>query len=230
MSTRQSMFLVLGACVALGWVSVAAAQGFPATGQTTCYDNSGSVIPCAGTGQDGEIQAGATLRYQDNGNGTILDRNTGLVWEKKSDDGGIHDQDDSYPWDEAFDYVDALNNICANDETVDCSVDADCAGVGGGCGFAGERDWRLPNAKEIQSIMNYEVFAPSVSSAFNNNCTAGATVLTGSCTATSLTWTSTTFARNPSSAWDGFFRGGFVTASPKNNLLRVRAVRAGFSP
>ena len=30
----------------------------PQTGQTTCYDASGTVISCTGTGQDGEFQAG----------------------------------------------------------------------------------------------------------------------------------------------------------------------------
>src|SRR5438034_4557408 len=29
---------------------------FPATGQATCWDSSGNVIPCAGTGQDGDLQ------------------------------------------------------------------------------------------------------------------------------------------------------------------------------
>lgn len=30
----------------------------PQTGQTKCYDSSGTEIVCAGTGQDGEIRAG----------------------------------------------------------------------------------------------------------------------------------------------------------------------------
>ena len=69
----------------------AAAQRFPATEQTICANSTGQVISCAGTGQDGEIQAGGTLSYTDNGNGTITDNNTKLVWEKKSADGTIHD-------------------------------------------------------------------------------------------------------------------------------------------
>lgn len=51
-------------------------QGVPKTGQTTCYDANGSVIPCAGTGQDGDIQAGVAWpdpRFTDNGNGTVTD-------------------------------------------------------------------------------------------------------------------------------------------------------------
>jgi hypothetical protein len=77
-------------------------QAFQATGQTTCWNSSGAVIPCAGTGQDGEVQAGATLSYMDNGDGSVTDVNTGLMWEKKSDDGSIHDKDTSYTWDNAF--------------------------------------------------------------------------------------------------------------------------------
>ncbi len=81
---------------------LATAQKFPATGQTTCYTSGGAVTPCAGTGQDGDVQAGATLSYTDNGDGTITDNNTGLMWEKKSDDGSIHDKDTTYTWDNAF--------------------------------------------------------------------------------------------------------------------------------
>src|SRR5439155_23732926 len=59
----------------------------PATGQTTCWDSNGNVISCAGTGEDGELRKGAPLAYADHGDGTVADVNTGLVWEKLSDDG-----------------------------------------------------------------------------------------------------------------------------------------------
>ncbi len=65
-------------------------RAFPATGQTTCWNSAGTVIACAGTGQDGDIRAGATLSYTDNGDGTITDNNTGLMWEKKSRDGSVN--------------------------------------------------------------------------------------------------------------------------------------------
>jgi len=45
-----------------------------------------------------DAQAGATLSYTDNGDGTITDNNTRLMWEKKDDSGGIHDQDNGYTW------------------------------------------------------------------------------------------------------------------------------------
>lgn len=61
------------------------AGNFPATGQTSCYSFTGILIPCENTGQDGEIQAGKTLKYKDDGKkGTITDLNTLLVWEKRA--------------------------------------------------------------------------------------------------------------------------------------------------
>ena len=66
---------------ALAQCQATAGQAFPATGQELCYsfdtsdaDNS---IDCAGTGQDGDIQAGAALSYTDTGM-TIIDNNTKL--------------------------------------------------------------------------------------------------------------------------------------------------------
>ena len=70
---------------------------FPASGQTTCYSPTGAgVVACAGTGQDGEKQAGENLAYQPNGDGTITDLNTGLMWEVLTDDGSIHDRDQTF--------------------------------------------------------------------------------------------------------------------------------------
>jgi hypothetical protein len=183
---------------------------FPATGQTTCWNSAGTVIACAGTGQDGDIKAGAALSYTDNGDGTITDNNTGLMWEKKSDDGSIHDKDTLYTWANAFAvYI---------------------AGLNAGAGFAGHTDWRVPNVKELQSIMNYENFNPAVSPAFNTGCVAACTVLTCSCTAARGYWSSSTVAippLGPSDAWLVVFFDGSMIANFKGNERRVRAVRSG---
>ena len=58
------------------------------TGEVTAY----------GTGSDGDLQLGASRSYTDNGDGTITDNTTGLMWEKKSDDSSIHDKDNTYTW------------------------------------------------------------------------------------------------------------------------------------
>jgi hypothetical protein len=179
---------------------------FPATGQMTCWNSAGAIIPCAGTGQDGDIKAGAVLSYTDNGDGTITDNNTGLMWEKKSDDGTIHDKDTTYTWDNAFAvHIAGLNSAA----------------------FAGHTDWRLPNIKELQSIVNYENVAPAVSPAFNTGCVAACTVATCSCTAAAGSWSSSTYANVPTLAWGVAFNDGVVNSGFKSNTFRVRAVRGG---
>ena len=178
----------------------------PATGQTTCWDSSGNVIPCADTGQDGDIQAGEPLSYTDNADGTITDNNTGLLWEKLGQDGSIHDVGNTYTWNEAFSvHVASLNSTS----------------------FAGHSDWRLPNVKELQSILNYGTSNPAVSPAFNANCTPGCMATTCSCTAASFYWSSSSFAANPSLPWLlDFFTGGTATPS-KTTYWFMRAVRGG---
>ena len=80
-----------------------AAQARPLeTGQTACWNAAGQPISCAGTGQDGELQNGLHRGYVDNGDGTITDTSTGLMWEKLSDDTSIHDKDNVYTWTNAF--------------------------------------------------------------------------------------------------------------------------------
>jgi hypothetical protein len=177
---------------------------FPATGQTTSYT----------AGDDGDLKAGATLSYTDNGDGTITDNNTGLMCEKKSLEGdtssNIHHRDNGYTWANAF----AVH----------------IAGLNASGGFAGHTDWRLPNVKELWSIVNYEVMpgTPAVSAAFNSACLPGCTVLTCSCTAGSYYWSSSTFDGDPALGWVIFFNGGLVGASYKSlNDVLARAVRGG---
>ncbi|MHC4202098.1 MAG: Lcl C-terminal domain-containing protein, partial [Planctomycetota bacterium] len=58
------------------------------TGQDRCYGNSGEIaFPARGRpfhGQDAQY-AGAAMSYRDNGDGTVTDRHTGLVWQKTPD-------------------------------------------------------------------------------------------------------------------------------------------------
>ena len=105
----------------------------------------------------------------------------------------------------------------------------DCTRVGGKCGSAGKRDWRLPNYKELTSILNLKNFDPAVSAAFNTNCVPNATVLDGSCTAALFYRSSTSDASFPSGAWCVDFFGGLVGNVDKSAPAppRVRAVRGG---
>jgi hypothetical protein len=187
---------------------------FPATGQTICWNATGTVIPCIGTGQDGDVQAGATLSHTDNGDGTVTDEVTGLTWEKLSDDGSIHDMNNFYSWASAF----ALKIAVLN--TPPC--------------FADHCDWRLPNRIEVESIIDYQRYKPAVPPAFNTACTPGCGVLACSCTMSSSAsneyfWSSTTSVTQPISAWTTNFAAGGNNFgfSKTNSAAHVRAVRGG---
>ena len=185
------------------------------SGQITCYDpldltNPVDTIECFNSGQDGEFQRGLVFDYVDNGDGTITDQKTGLIWEKLADDGGIHDfQDFAYQWAGAYGKINNLNAMNA------------------GSGFANHNDWRLPNVRELASLVNYSASNPSISSAFETDCGAGCSVTECSCTHTKPYWSSTTAAASLNSAWSVNFATGAVASTAKTVYNYVRAVRAG---
>ncbi len=63
-------------------------------------------------------------QFQDNGDGTVTDLATGLMWQQTDDGNGRN-------WEDALAYAEELN-------------------------LAGYDDWRLPNAHELQSIVDYK--------------------------------------------------------------------------
>lgn len=182
-------------------------NGLLKTGQTTSY----------GTGSDGAVQAGTAQSFTDNGNGTVTDNRTGLMWEKKSDDGGIHDKDTAYRWGQnASPY--SMNGTMVTTFLAALNT-APC--------FAGYCDWRIPNGKELFSLANWEVFNPATFSAFNTSCTAGCTVTACSCTNSSIYWSSSTYRTFPDAAWSVDFTYGNVVSDAKTFNYFVRAVRGG---
>jgi hypothetical protein len=183
----------------------AANVGVMKTGLPQCSDASGMVIPCAGSGQDAEYQAGVAASYTDNGDGTVSDNVSGLMWEKLADDGSIHDKDTLYTWANAFSSKIAGLNALS---------------------FAGYNDWRLPNIKELQSIINFGVANPSTYPQLTNGCMPGCTVLTCSCNLIASYWSSTTVGTG-ASAWVVFFSEGRTIFTLKSGTFSVRAVRGG---
>ena len=119
----------------------------PETGQSNCYDAYGHMIDCTGTNQDGDKQPGLAspeLRFQDNGDGTVTDNLTGLVWLKAPNCGGLERE---LEWEEALYYCENLNS--------------------GECGLADGSeagDWRLPSVKEFQGLISFGNFYPAIES------------------------------------------------------------------
>jgi hypothetical protein len=77
-----------------------------ATGQVKLYDKNGNTVSSLSSGdscygQDANYQKGAGMSYLDNGDSTVTDLNTGLIWQQ------IPTSTD-FTWQEASDYCDDL--------------------------------------------------------------------------------------------------------------------------
>ncbi|MBW2223049.1 MAG: DUF1566 domain-containing protein [Deltaproteobacteria bacterium] len=116
------------------------------TGQTSCYDASGAATSCSGTGQDGETRTGVAWpspRFANNGDGTITDNLTGLIWLADADCMNVHypslsSVDGEVYWQEAIDFVTGIND-----------------GTYSACA-SGRDDWRLPNRIELRSLLDFQ--------------------------------------------------------------------------
>lgn len=137
----------------------------PKTGQTTVY----------AAGDDGALQKGVaspTPRFIDNGNGTVTDKLTGLIWMKNANCFG-----------EKKNWADALSAAA----TV-------ANGTGGLTDGSKPGDWRLPNVREFQSLVDYGRSNPALP---DNHPFTGVQA---------FYWSSTT-APDPDLAWDVFIGG-----------------------
>jgi len=109
------------------------------TGQKSCWDQTGAVVACAGTGQDGDVRAGVAWpdpRFTDNGDGTITDELTGIMWLK--DPGCIG----TVPWQDGLDAVAAFNTDPAPFACTAYTATHD--------------DWRVSNISELMTLYNHE--------------------------------------------------------------------------
>jgi len=139
-----------------------------------------------------------TADFVDHGNGTVTHTKTGLMWKQCSEGlsgGGCATGTATvHTWQAALQLAKNLN---------------------AGGGFAGFTDWRLPNQKELNSIVETQCVTPSI-----NAIIFPATV---------SNWylSSSPFAGNATSAWNADFGAGGDLADAKSNSNYVRLVRGG---
>ena len=142
-----------------------------------------------------------TSQFTDNGNGTITDTKTGLMWKRCSEGqvwsnggcarlgkGGAY-----YRWQVAMTRTQTLNK----------------AG-----GFAGYADWRMPSVEELQSIVEKQCSAPAINLTVFPDTPSSAEF-----------WSSSLPANYGYYAQSISFRNGKVQTSLNGHNLRLRLVR-----
>ena len=129
----------------------------------------------------------------------VRDNVTGLIWEVKTDDGGVRDRDNTFTW-----YV-ADPRINGGDPGMqnggDCSGGIACDTQGyidavNAQGLCGASDWRLPSRSELQSIITEHRSSPAVDTAYFRY------------TSSRAHWSGTPAAREPQRAWYVHFQDG----------------------
>lgn len=205
-----------------------------ANGWAGCLDNAAKTGDCTYPGSQAVTLKGAAdqfiaetvaalasdPRYVDNGDGTVTDTQTGLMWEQKTSDDGIanyadpHDVDNTYTWSTGGPAWNpdgtAFTDFLVKLNTPPC--------------FAGHCDWRLPSedgrnapytgAKELENIVKCTGSTCGIDMIFGPNVF--------------VYWSATSEATRPEYVWSVYFniRRG-VRSMYKDNSGYVRAVRTG---
>jgi hypothetical protein len=182
----------------------------PQTGQDACYDEDGVQRDCEGTREDDEYQSGVAWpnpRFTDKGNGTIQDNLTGLIWLRYANcivtnypefDNDGTSGNGRVTWQHALDFVKGIN-----DETYLL------------CG-AGYTDWRLPNKKELFSLLRYNcLFVPCIPDTSGTGFWSPGDPFTN---VELLYWSSTTYSQNSNTAFF-FATDGIIQNNVKINYI-----------
>ena len=139
----------------------------------------------------------------------VQDNVTGLMWEAKTTDGGIHEATKTYAW-YSTNYLTNGGDIGESKNGQNTDVFIKQVNTQKLCGY---QDWRLPNKAELDSIINYGTYSPAIDSQYFVNTQNG------------YYWTADSVANGTTSAWAINFRDGSESASYKGSAYYVRLVR-----
>ncbi len=139
-----------------------------------------------------------TAEFTDHGNGTVTHSRTGLMWKRCAEGQSWNAGSCTTLSPGAVSWADAL--LAARQAT-----------------FAGYTDWRLPNVKELKSIVEDKCYSPSINTSIFPNTPA------------SSFWSASAYAGYSGYAWYVNFGYGFAGVSVKSGADQVRLVRAGQS-
>ncbi len=122
--------------------------------------------------------------FVDNGDGTVIDTLTGLVWQQRDD----QNNSGGRTWEQALAYCEGLR-------------------------FANKNDWRLPNIRELHSLVDDSRYEQAIDPVFR-------------CRSYDY-WSGSTSAYGPEAAWGVDFGYGYDDWVTKSDKYYVRCVRGG---
>jgi hypothetical protein len=152
----------------------------------------------------------------------VRDNVTGLIWEVKTDDSGLRDEDWTYTW---FNPDPARNGGSEGtpDGTDNCWNSARCdtdkfAADVNQAGLCGAGDWRLPTREELRSIVDHSRYYPAIDTTYFSDELGPEWWF----------WSSSPHAYYTADhAWFVYFAGGNDDGTTKGSALHVRLVRGG---
>jgi hypothetical protein len=218
------------------------------TGITTCSNATTNGLPCpqAGfVGQDAESGRDANQATNNDADGhrgfsftkisstgaelpasatqwsCVKDNVTGLMWEVKTDDGGLHDKDWTYSWYEPDGSKNGGNAGTQNGGncggTSLCDTGSYVQSVKAKGSFCGANDWRMPTVDELSGIASLDRIDPAIDTRYFPNTVSS-----------DYFWSSLSGLDDSDDvAWGVIFDDGFSGAGPKDLAFYVRLVRSG---
>jgi hypothetical protein len=187
-----------------------ASAAVPKTGQTPTVP-----LDPAPAGSDGALQKGVAWpnpRFTDNGNGTVTDHLSGLIWLKNANCtdtvGGVSKASGKLTWADALTWSNALaHGSCG-------LTDGSAAGA-----------WRLPNYKELVSLLDIGYANPALSNAAGTAKWSADDAFSG--VVSDYYWSSSSMASYTSSSWTVGFNLGEIWYGDKTAAYYVWPARGG---
>ena len=250
----QIRFALLFSMLASTAASTVLAAGLPDTGQTLCDNGAQSMVTCSSTnigdastvprqdgrfGHDPAIDASQEVKTGFGQVGLdystiqplkcVQDNITGLMWEVKTNDGGLRDRDWTYTWyssDPSLSGgisfisdtgVGVGSDNCSDRSHCDTQQYVNDVNAAGLCGY---NDWRMPTKRELFTIVHAGRVSPAINLGnFPNTNTA---------VSLGRYWSSTIYPRSPGNVYYINVNAGVVAISGGSSQEgAVRLVRGG---